>query len=91
VVPDLLVLARPVLGASGCAVGFHDLVETGAVGHWRRLWRLGAAQASGALVGWLDGEQQPLDLTKRTGRLLAETAALVLAITTEGAEIVNLG
>lgn len=40
---------------------------------------------------WLGGAEQPLDLTSKAGRLLAENAALVLARATAHAEILNLG
>jgi len=39
----------------------------------------------------LAGAEQPLDLTRKAGRLLAENAALVLAQVRGDAEIVNLG
>ena len=40
---------------------------------------------------WLNGVEQSLDLTRKAGRLLAESAVVVLASTTDDAEIMNLG
>jgi hypothetical protein len=40
---------------------------------------------------WLDGLEQPLNLARKAGRLLAENAALVLAQVTGDADIENLG
>jgi hypothetical protein len=48
------------------------------------------AVATAATV-WLNGVEQPLDLTRKAGRLLAENAALVLATATDDADLVNLG
>lgn len=39
---------------------------------------------------WLNGAEQALDLNRKAGRLLAESAALVLAQAADDAEIVNL-
>lgn len=52
--------------------------------------RVALAVATAATV-WLHGVEQPLDLTREAGRLLAENAALVLAAATDDADIVNLG
>jgi hypothetical protein len=40
---------------------------------------------------WFDSAEQPLDLSSKAGRLLAESAAIILARTTANAEILNLG
>jgi len=40
---------------------------------------------------WLEGVEGPLNLARKTGRLLAENAALVLAQATDDADIANLG
>jgi hypothetical protein len=50
---------------------------------------VGLAVATTATV-WLNGAEQPLDLTRKAGRLLAENAALVVSQATDDAEIVNL-
>ncbi len=44
-----------------------------------------------AATVWLCGAEQPLDSTRKAGRSLAESAALVLAQVTDDADIVNLG
>lgn len=48
------------------------------------------AVATAATV-WLTGQEQPLDLTRKAGRLLAESAALVVAQVTDDADIANFG
>lgn len=48
------------------------------------------ALATSAVVN-LTGTEQPLDLTRKAARLLAENAALVLAHTSDDAHIINLG
>jgi hypothetical protein len=40
---------------------------------------------------WRDGDEQALDLHRKAGRLLAESAALVLAQVTADADVLNLG
>jgi hypothetical protein len=52
--------------------------------------RVSVAVATAATI-WLDGVEQPLDLQRKAGRLLAENAALVLQQVKDDADIVNLG
>ena len=60
------------------------------IGHLNIGGTIELAVATEATV-WLNNTAQPLDLTRKAARLLAENAALVLAQATSTAAIVNLG